>query len=62
LVSETGFKVVEAGIGEFGYSRFAAVWAARFKFGETGFRFLRRALHILRPAFEVRIVARKVSA
>jgi SAM-dependent methyltransferase len=62
LVSETGFKVIEAGIGEFGYSRFAAVWAARFKLGETGFRFLRRALHIFRPAFEVRIVARKALA
>jgi len=62
LVSETGFNVVEAGIGEFGYSRFAAVWAARFKLGETGFRVLRRGLHIFRPTFEVRIVARKASA
>jgi SAM-dependent methyltransferase len=62
LVSETGFQVEEAGIGEFGYSRFAAVWAARLKLGETGFRFLRRALHVFRPAFEVRIVARKASA
>jgi SAM-dependent methyltransferase len=62
LVSETRFKVVEAGIGEFGYSRFSAVWAARLKLGETGFRLLRRGLHIFRPAFEVRITAQKLPA
>jgi SAM-dependent methyltransferase len=62
LVSETGFKVIKAAIGEFGYSRFAAVWASRFKLGETGFRVLRRGLHMFRPAFEVRIVAQKLPA
>jgi SAM-dependent methyltransferase len=59
LVEETGFKVSEAGMGEFGYSRFAAVWAAKLGVGETGFRCLRRVLHILKPASEVRIIAGK---
>ncbi len=57
LVEETGFKVTEAGVGEFGYSRFAAVWAARLRLGEGGFRFARRMLHAIRPAFEARVIA-----
>jgi SAM-dependent methyltransferase len=59
LVEETGFKVAEAGVGEFGYSRFAAVWAARLRLGERGFLALRRALHLLKPASEVRVIAAK---
>jgi SAM-dependent methyltransferase len=59
LVHEAGFKITEAGNGEFGYSRFAAVWSAKFHLGETGFRCLRRLLHSLRPGREVRIVAVK---
>jgi SAM-dependent methyltransferase len=59
LVTEAGFEVTQAGLGEFGYSRFSAVWAAKLRLGETGFRSLRRLLHIVRPAFEVRIVATK---
>jgi SAM-dependent methyltransferase len=59
LVWEMGFEVAEAGAGEFGYSRFAAVWAAKFHLGEAGFRCLRRLLHIVKPAREVRIIAIK---
>jgi len=59
LVEEIGFKVTEAGVGEFGYSRFAAVWAAKLCLGEGGFRLARRMLHALRPAFEVRVIAVK---
>ena len=59
LVQEAGFEVAQAGIGEFGYSRFSAVWAAKLRLGETGFRCLRRLLHVIRPAFEVRVVAVK---
>jgi SAM-dependent methyltransferase len=59
LVEETGFKVTEAGVGEFGYSRFAAVWAAKLRLGEGGFRFARRLLHAMRPAFEARVIAVK---
>jgi SAM-dependent methyltransferase len=62
LVEEAGFQVAEAGIGEFGYDRFAAVWAAKLRLGETGFHFLRRVLHIIRPAFEVRLIAIKPAA
>jgi SAM-dependent methyltransferase len=57
LVQEAGFEVAQAGIGEFGYARFSAAWAAKLRLGEAGFRGLRRLLHIVRPAFEVRIVA-----
>ena len=59
LVEEAGFQVSRAGIGEFGYSRFAADWAAKLRLGEAGFRGLRRLLHLVRPAFEVRIIAIK---
>jgi len=62
LVQESGFQISEAGIGEFGYSRFSAVWAAKLRLGQTGFRWLRRLLHLLRPAFEVRIIAVKPAA
>jgi SAM-dependent methyltransferase len=59
LVRELGFEVAGAGTGEFGYSRFAAVWASKLHLGETGFRGLRRLLHIVKPAREVRIIAIK---
>jgi SAM-dependent methyltransferase len=59
LVQEAGFQVSEAGIGEFGYARFSAAWAAKLRLGQTGFRCLRRLLHLLRPAFEVRLIALK---
>jgi SAM-dependent methyltransferase len=57
LVCETGFRVVEAGTGGFGYDRFAAVWAGKLRLGEGGFRGLRGLLHLLKPAREVRMVA-----
>jgi SAM-dependent methyltransferase len=57
LVQESGYKVEEAGTGEFGYDRFAAVWALRLHIGQAGFLFLRRILHVIRPAFEVRLRA-----
>jgi SAM-dependent methyltransferase len=59
LVQELGFDVAEAGTGEFGYSRFAAVWAVKLHLGEMGFRGLRRLLHLVKPAREVRIIAVK---
>jgi SAM-dependent methyltransferase len=62
LVTEAGFQVSQAGIGEFGYSRFSAEWAAKLHLGEAGFRGLRRLLHLIRPGFEVRIVAVKPTA
>ena len=57
LVKDTGFSVMQAKVGRFGYDRFAAVWAVRLGLGEFGFRFIRGAVHLIRPAFEVRIVA-----
>ncbi len=57
LVTDCGFTVRSAGIGDFGYDRIAALWACRLGLGEAGFRGLRRAAHILRPSREVRIVA-----
>jgi len=54
-----GLKVVEGKLGRFGYDRFAAVWASRFRLGESGFRVVRRAVHLLKPMFEVRVVAER---
>jgi SAM-dependent methyltransferase len=59
LVQEAGFTVTQAGTGQFGYSRFSAVWAVRLRLGEAGFRCLRRLLHVLKPASEVRLIALK---
>ena len=62
LVSDCGFSLSSAGIGEYGYDRVAAVWACRLLLGEPGFRALRRLALTLRPAREVRIVATKRNA
>jgi SAM-dependent methyltransferase len=61
LVEEAGLRVLKAGIGEFGYARVSAVWAAKLGIGEIGFRVLRRILLTIRPVREVRIVAGKGS-
>ena len=57
LVEECGYKVAEGEVARFGYDRFAAVWAARLKVGEFGFRFIRGLVHLIKPAFEVRLIA-----
>ena len=59
LVSETGFEVSSAGLGEFGYSRFAGKLAANLHLGEFGFRAVRQLLHGLKPGLEVRLIAIK---
>lgn len=59
LVVEQGYRVVEAGIGPFGYDRFASAWACKLHGGENTFRFIRGLAHALRPAKEVRLVAVK---
>jgi SAM-dependent methyltransferase len=59
LARECGYEVAEAGTGEFGYSRFAAVWAVKLRLGEHGFRGLRRLAHLFKPGREVRIIAVK---
>lgn len=59
LASENGFDVAEAGVGEFGYSRFAAAWACKLSLGQGGFRFIRRIAHCVKPGREVRIIAVK---
>ena len=57
LVEACGFRVEEAGLGRYGWDRFAAAWAVRLGVGEMGFRLLRRLLVALRPLREVRILA-----
>lgn len=61
LVTECGFDVQSAGVGEFGYDRFAASLAIKLRMGETGFRIIRRVAHLLKPASEVRVVASRPS-
>jgi len=57
LIEDIGFKVIEANVGRFGYDRIAAVWSAQLRLGEIGYRFIRGLIHLLKPAFEVRIIA-----
>jgi SAM-dependent methyltransferase len=61
LVLECGFTIESAGIGEFGYDRFAAKLALKMKLGERGFRLLRSAVHLVQPGLEVRVVAKPQS-
>lgn len=57
LVTECGFKLESASIGQFGYDRAAAAWAVKLKLGEPGFRLLRSLAHLFLPASEVCVVA-----
>lgn len=57
LVTECGFKLESATVGEFGYDRFASNLAYKLKIGERGFRLIRRMVHLVKPASEVRVVA-----
>ena len=56
LVEDAGFSISSARVASFGQERFAAVWAARFGLGETGFRALRWMANSLKHELEVRIV------
>lgn len=57
LVNDCGFEIATSGVRRFGYDRFAANWAHRLGLGEAGFRFIRGAVHTLKPAQEVAITA-----
>ena len=61
LLEAMGFTLVEGRVRRFGYDRFAATWSERFHLGEAGFRLLRSAIHILKPACEVRVAAVKTA-
>lgn len=57
LVTECGFKLESADIGQFGYDRAASALACKLKLGEGGFRLLRTLAHLVLPASEVCVVA-----
>ena len=57
LVASQGLTILNCTLGQFGYDRFAAKLALRFRLGENAFRTLRGLAHILRPGEEVRLVA-----
>ncbi len=59
LVAGMDFRVRHGTIMRFGYDRFAAVWAHRLRLGEPGYRLIRRLAHLIKPAFEVCLVAEK---
>lgn len=59
LVELMDYKVEIAKKQRFGYDRFAAVLADKLRIGERGYRIVHRLLHIIRPDFEVFIMARK---
>lgn len=57
LVEACGFRVVQAGLGRYGWDRFAAAWAVRLGVGERGFLAFRALLQTLRPLREVHVAA-----
>ncbi len=59
LVSDIGFNILDGKVREFGYDRFAAVWAVRLGLGQKGYRLIRKAIHLIKPASEVYIMAKK---
>jgi SAM-dependent methyltransferase len=59
LVSDIGFEVIQGKVREFGYDRFAAVWALKLGLGQKGYRLIRKAIHLIKPASEVYIMAKK---
>ena len=59
LVEDAGFAITEARLAQYGYDRFAAVWATRFKLGERGFQLLRSMGQLFFPLLEIRIVAER---
>jgi SAM-dependent methyltransferase len=63
LVCDMGFKIElekrKTCIRKFGYDRFAAIWAVKLHFRESGFRLIRKAIHIIKPAYEVCIIGMK---
>ena len=66
LVVDMGFRIEKpagkdgkSGVLKFGYDRFASVWAVKLHMGESGFRLIRKVIHIIKPAYEVSIIAVK---
>ena len=59
IVRDMGFQVMQGKVEEFGYDRFAAVWAVRLHLGEAGYKLIRKAIHLIKPASEVYIMAKK---
>ncbi|MBN2180785.1 MAG: class I SAM-dependent methyltransferase [Sedimentisphaerales bacterium] len=59
LVGDFGFTIEQGRVLQFGYDRIAAVWAVRLGLGESGFRLIRKAGHLVAPALEVCIIANK---
>jgi SAM-dependent methyltransferase len=57
LLSETGFKVQEGKVVKFGYDRFAAMCSLKARAGEPGFHLIRSTLLLLKPAYEVFVLA-----
>ena len=52
LVTVCGWTVQESRVRRYGYDRRAALWATRLRSGETGFRWIRRAMQTTRPVWE----------
>jgi SAM-dependent methyltransferase len=57
LANACGYTVSSVKIRSYGYDRFAANLAVKFRLGERGFRLLRHFLILLRPETEVELVA-----
>lgn len=62
LATVLGWRIEQIRARTYGYDRFAANFAARFRLGEAGFRLLRRLLVTLRPLREIELIARRPNA
>lgn len=61
LAAANGYKIISNRIQLFRFDRAAAVLAHRFKLGELGYRFLRKAGQFLLPEYEIALVAQKIA-
>ncbi len=59
LATVLGWRIESLAVRRYGYDRFAATLAHRFRLGPNGFRLLRALLLAVRPLREVELVARK---
>lgn len=62
LARECAYDIEQLGPGKFRLDRFAAVWSARWGWGEAGFRLIRGLGLMVAPEYEWRLVGRKAAA
>lgn len=57
LVAVAGFQVGSTWLANEGYDRFSAVWALKLRLGQRGFLMLRQLFLLLKPVYEIGLLA-----